>query len=172
MNAVLKVFQLAEEMDASQQNFLQILQYGKEQYCKGTAGARFEYLWPQSWQSAIKMLEDQGYQDATDYFVCLSNDHFCSCDIFSGLKSACRICESPASSCIKYSASSCIKYSYLPLKHNVGMSLFCFFLTYFSFQQFFYFQPIFLNILLEIHVFCSMVTNMHVARYCNLHTYK
>ena len=111
MNAVLKAFQLAEEMDASQQNFLQILQYGKEQYCKGTAGARFEYLWPQSWQSAIKMLEDQGYQDAIDYFVCLSNDHFCSYDIFSSLKSTCRICGSPA--------SSCIKYSYLPLKHKV-----------------------------------------------------
>ena len=111
MNAVLKAFQLAEEMDASQQNFLKILQYGKEQYCKGTAGARFEYLWPQSWQSAIKMLADQGYQDAVDYFVCLSNNHFCSYDIFSGLKSTCRLCGSPA--------SSCIKYSYLPLKHKV-----------------------------------------------------
>ena len=61
MNAVLKAFQLAEKMDAC---FLQILQYETEQYCKGTAGARFEYLWPQSLQSAIKMLEDQGYQDA------------------------------------------------------------------------------------------------------------
>ena len=33
----------------------------------------------------------------------------------------------------------------------------------FSFRQFFYFQPIFLNILLEIYVFCSMVKNMYVA---------
>ena len=111
MNAVLKAFQVVEEMDASQRNFLQILQYGKEQYCKGTAGARFEYLWPQSWQSAIKMLTDQGYQDAVDYFVCVSNSHLCSYDIFSGLKSTCRLCGSPA--------LSCIKYSYLPLKHKV-----------------------------------------------------
>ena len=45
----------------------------------------------------------------------------------------------------------------------VGMSLFCFFLTYFSFRQFFYFQPIFLNILPEIYVFCSMIINMYIA---------
>ena len=41
MKAVLEAFQLAEEMDASQRYFMRILQYGKEQYCKGTAGARF-----------------------------------------------------------------------------------------------------------------------------------
>ena len=86
-------------------------QYGKEQYCKGTTGARFEYLWPQSWQSAIKMLEDQGYQDAVEYFVCLSNNHPCSYDTFNGLKSTCRLCKSPA--------SSCIRYSYLPLKQKI-----------------------------------------------------
>ena len=37
----------------------------------------------------------------------------------------------------------------------LGMSLFCFFLTYFSFQQFFYLQPIFLIILLEIYCFAQ-----------------
>ena len=59
---VVKAFQLAEEMNASQRHFMEILQYGTEQYCKGigTDGARFEYLWPQSWQSAIKMLKDKG----------------------------------------------------------------------------------------------------------------
>jgi len=108
MKAVLEAFQLAEEMDASQRYFMRILQYGKEQYCKGTAGARFEHLWP---QSAIKMLEDQGYQDAVNYFVCLSNSHPCTYDIFSGLKSTCRLCKSPV--------SSCIRYSYLPLRQKI-----------------------------------------------------
>ena len=79
--------------------------------CKGTTGARFEHLWPQSWQSAIKMLEDQGYQDAVDYFVCLSNSHPCTYDTFSGLKSTCRLCKSPV--------SSCIRYSYMPLQQKI-----------------------------------------------------
>ena len=38
-----------------------------------------------------------------------------------------------------------------------------FFSPIYSSWQFFYFQPIFLNILLEIYMFCSMVTNMFVA---------
>ena len=76
IDAVLKALELADEVNASQQHFLQILQYGKELYYKGNSG--FENLWPQSWQSAIKILEDQGYKDALNYFVCLNNDHPCS----------------------------------------------------------------------------------------------
>lgn len=73
IDAVLKALELAGEVNASQHHFIQILQYGKELYCKGNPG--FENLWPQSWQSAIKLLEDQGYKGAIDYFICLSNDH-------------------------------------------------------------------------------------------------
>ena len=38
-----------------------------------------------------------------------------------------------------------------------------FFFTYFSFWQFFSFQSIFLNILLEIYVFCFMIISIYVA---------
>ena len=48
-------------------------------------------------------------------------------------------------------------------KMMLGISLFAFFLTNFSFRKFFYFQPIFCNILLDIYVFCSMVINMYVV---------
>ena len=81
VNAVVKAFQLAEEVNASQQHFMQILQYGKELYHKGNC--EFENLWPRSWQSAIKMLEGEGYTDAVDYYVCLSNSHFNSYNILS-----------------------------------------------------------------------------------------
>ena len=109
IDAVLKALELADEVNASQLHFLQILQYGKELYCKGDSG--FENLWPRSWQSAMKMLEDQGYKDPLDYFVCLSNDHPCSYNILSSINATCNLCGQ--------SASSCIKYSYLPLKNKI-----------------------------------------------------
>jgi len=76
MNAVVKAFQIAEEIDASQKKFLEILRHGKEQYLRGFAEAvNFDYLWPRSWQSAIKMLEKRGYRDPEDYFICLHSCH-------------------------------------------------------------------------------------------------
>ena len=125
ISGVLKAFQLAEELNTSQQ-FINILQFGKEQYHKGTNGARFEHLWPQSWQSAVKLLENEGYQDAVDYFICLNIRHPCSYGIFSGTNSKCQFCESPIfsgtnSMCqfCESPASSYIMYSYLPLRHKI-----------------------------------------------------
>ena len=59
-------------------------------------------------------------------------------------------------------ASTASTSTCLPGLH-IGMSLFCFFSHLFSFWQFFYFQPIFLNILLEICVLLN--GNKHVCSY-------
>jgi len=111
MSAVVKAFQLAEEMNASQQHFMQILGYGKEQYCKGSGTCISERFWPNSWESATAMLRNKGCQDPEDYFVCLDNNHPCSYDIFKDPKSACKHCGNDM--------SLCIKYSYLPLRHKI-----------------------------------------------------
>ena len=67
----MKAFQIAEEMDASENNFfLQILQYGKEQYYRGfSESMNFDYLCPNSWQSAIAMIEKLGYGGPEDYYI-------------------------------------------------------------------------------------------------------
>jgi len=109
VNAVVQALQLTEEVNASQHHFMQILQYRKNLYCK--SNSRYENLWPHSWQSAIKMLEDQGYKGALDYFICLSANHPNSYNILSSLDCTCSLCGQ--------SASSCIKYSYLPLQNKI-----------------------------------------------------
>ena len=92
--------------------FLEILQYGKQQYFKGSVEAiKFDYLWPRSWQTAIKMLERQGYRDPENYFICLDNSHPCHYSILSSSTVSCKYCGN--------SSSTCIKYSYLPLRYKI-----------------------------------------------------
>jgi len=121
---VLKAFQLAEDMDASQNQFVAILQFGKEQYCKGCPGmGNFNDLWPRSWQSAIKMLEKQGYSDPEQYYVCLNSSHPCNYSVLNTPTAACKFCDSPTCT------SPYIKYSYLPLRNKIRLwcssSIFC-----------------------------------------------
>ena len=112
MIAVVKAFQIAEEMDASQNNFLQILEYGKEQYYRGfSESMNFDYLWPKSWQSAIAMIEKLGYRGPEDYYICLNNSHPSCYSVLSSSKASCKYCGNPA--------SSCIKYCYLPLRNKI-----------------------------------------------------
>ena len=100
---------LTEEVGGSHNNFLHILQYGKEMYCK--THRSWEKFWPTTWLSAVKLLEEYGYKDPTDFYVCLNDIHPCSCDVLNSLQSSCRFCGS--------TASSCIKYSYLPLRNKI-----------------------------------------------------
>lgn len=101
VNAVVKALQLAEEVNSSQHHFMQILQYRKELYCKGNSV--LESLWPQSWKSTMKMIEDQGYKDPVDYFICLNNSHTNSYSVLSSLQDTCNLYGQlqSASSCIK-----------------------------------------------------------------------
>ena len=114
LSAVVKAFQLAEEMNASHNQFAKILQFGKEQFCKGCAEMEsFNHLWPSSWQSAIKLLEKQGYTDPEDYYICLNSSHPCNYGVLKTPAEMCTLCGSSAPE------SAYIKYSYLPLRSKI-----------------------------------------------------
>ncbi len=107
----IEAMQLVEEMDASQHNFMQILSFGKQLYERGCqvhgtpAGSGCEQessesMWPQSWQSALKILQEAGYVPPRTYYICLNNSHHCNWDVLSTPSESCRHCGEPGS--IKY----------------------------------------------------------------------
>lgn len=109
IKAVFKAMQINDEVCGSQQNFLSILQYGKELYCKGDSA--LQELWPSTWQGALRLMENNGYRSPKELFVCLSDQHPCSYTLLSSPDEECRICH------IK--GSDCIKYTYLPLADKI-----------------------------------------------------
>ena len=113
LQAVVKAMIIMEEVHGSQQDFMHILQYGKELYCKGKGCKTCDLpeLWPTSWQSSMKLLTQNGYKSPVEYFVCLNDSHPCSFDVLKSVKHNCRFCHA--------SGSSCIKYMYLPLKDKI-----------------------------------------------------
>ena len=72
IGAITQAMTITEEVSGSQQNFLSILNYGKELYCKGKENKdEIESQWPNSWQKALRLLETKGYRDPKDVFICL-----------------------------------------------------------------------------------------------------
>ena len=67
LKAVIKAMEINDEVCGSQQNFLSILQYGKELYCKG--GTALQELWPNTWQGAVRLMERNGYKSPKDLFA-------------------------------------------------------------------------------------------------------
>ena len=111
IKAVLNAMSLNEEVNGSQRNFLSILEYGKNLYCKGAHDDSLKEYWPSTWQSSIQLLKDNGYKDPKEFFICLGDDHPCSYDIMDSSTKQCRYCDA--------SQSTYIKYSYLPLKDKI-----------------------------------------------------
>lgn len=69
IKAVIKAFQLNDDINGSQQNLLRIVEYGKELYCKGDS--TLKELWPNTWQGCVRLLEHNGYKGPKNMFVCL-----------------------------------------------------------------------------------------------------
>ena len=109
--AILEAMTLTDKINGSQDDFMRILEYGKGLYCQGAGNSSLAAFWPQSWQSAIRLLEKHGYKNPKDYYVCLSDSHPCSFDIFDLPNSKCRLCGAQS--------SACIKYSYLSLRDKI-----------------------------------------------------
>ena len=111
IQAVLNAMSLNDEVNGSQQNFMSILEYGKNLSCKGANNFSLKEYWPSSWQSSVRLLKDNGYKDPKELFTCLSDDHPCSYDIMDSPTTQCRYCNA--------SESTYIKYAYLPLKDKI-----------------------------------------------------
>jgi len=73
VQAVLKAFEIAEEMSASQKNLMEIIEYGRDLHCQGNT----EKLnrWPKNYAACLQVLRNAGYKDPTIYRVCLNEAH-------------------------------------------------------------------------------------------------
>ena len=115
--AVIKAMELNEEVKGSQKSFLNILQFGKELYCKGDT--LLEEQWPKTWHASIQLLQRYGYSDPDEFYICLGDSHPCTYDILKTPDDVCRYCKQPGN----------IKYYYLKLGDKIkrwcGDPVFC-----------------------------------------------
>ena len=65
IKAVTKAF-ILDDINGLHHNFLSILEYGKELYCKGDS--MLQEQWPTSWQGALHLLKETGYSEPTNLF--------------------------------------------------------------------------------------------------------
>ena len=59
--AVLRAFAITDDMGGSQKSMLQILDFGRDCYCKGNQ--EMSQSWPNSWSSCTKILKKAGYKE-------------------------------------------------------------------------------------------------------------
>jgi len=105
--AILKAFQLMEEVNGSQKNLLDIIGFGKELHCKGNV--LFLSRWPNSWSACENVLKKAGYKEPLTYTACLNASHAC---LWSALKQStelCKYCKQPGT----------IEFYYLKLSDKI-----------------------------------------------------
>ena len=107
--SVIKAFQLMEEMDGSQKNFLDILKFGKDIYCSFKGDSETLKKWPSSWYACNAILKNAGYKEPDVYNICLNESHPTLWSIMADPENTCKYCKNPGS----------IQYYYLPLADKV-----------------------------------------------------
>ena len=105
--AVLRAFGIMDDMGRSQKNMLQILEFGKECYCKGNH--EMSESWPNSWSTCMKTLVKAGYKDPNTHYICLNESHPNLWNISNSSKQLCRFCNQVPS----------IQFHYLPLAEKI-----------------------------------------------------
>ena len=110
LSCVVEGIELMENVDGSQEDFLNIMRFGQRMYNRGH-GSRSESdsNWPNNWQDAMRMLREAGYKDPTTYYVCLSESHYCNWDLMESVSEMCKIC----------GAKGTIPYYYLSIQEKV-----------------------------------------------------
>ena len=67
--AVLKAFELLEESNASQKSIMNILNFGRDLYCRGDT--EMINKWPSSWSACLALLRMNGYKEPVTYYICI-----------------------------------------------------------------------------------------------------
>ena len=88
LESVVKALAIQEDTSSSQEQFMKIINYGRDLYCKGDKS--LHHHWPSTWQASIKLLTTRGYSEPKTFWVCLSNDHHCSYDVMESQTETCR----------------------------------------------------------------------------------
>lgn len=105
--SVLKAFELLEEINGSQKNFIDVLKFGRDLYCKN-----YQTLlkrWPTTWPGCMNILKEAGYKDPATYHVFLDESHPNLWDSMNTPSDVCKYCRKPGT----------IQYHYLCLKDKV-----------------------------------------------------
>ena len=111
--AIFESLDLLHETKGSLKNFEELLTVARHMYCKGAGleedDETVKKKWPSNWTAARQMLIAEGYEDAKEYMICLSDVHPQHWDILESKSDLCRHC----------GEKGAIPYYYLGLKGKI-----------------------------------------------------
>lgn len=90
VTAVLRAFAMVDNMGESKKSMLQILEFGRDCYCKGDSV--MSKKWPSSWSACMNTLRRAGYKDPITYYICLNASHPNLWSISDDPQCVCRYC--------------------------------------------------------------------------------
>lgn len=105
--ALLKGLMLVEQMEGSISDFEDVLAFSKELYCKNDE--HLMRLWPKNWTETKRILQDCGYKDPRELYICLDDSHITLWDVMETPDALCRHCGKKGE----------IKYYYLGLPEKI-----------------------------------------------------
>ena len=113
VKGIFEAIELSTKTGVSLGTIADLLCYARRMYCRGKNIEEDDHLmkisWPKDWEAAKKYLKDVGYEDACEYFICLSETHKQHWDIMQSASEKCRFCGEVGT----------IKYYYLGLQSKV-----------------------------------------------------
>ena len=110
LKAVLIAFELMDETNASQKSFMNILNYGRDLYCKASEGnEEITKQWPKSWSACMAILKENGYKEPSTYYICLNECHPNQWSVLNTPDDLCKYCKQQGS----------IQYHYISLTERV-----------------------------------------------------
>ena len=96
LKGTFEAVELGAKTGASLSTFTDLLCYAHRMYCRGKDidedDHKMKCSWPKDWGGAKKYLKDIGYEDAHEYFICLSASHKHHWDIMQSATETCRFC--------------------------------------------------------------------------------
>ena len=115
VKCIFEAIQLSVRTGSSLCTVEDLLCYARRMYCRGKEIDEEDHTmkikWPRDWEQAKKFLDDVGYEDAKEYFICLSGAHKNHRDIMKSATEKCRFC----------GEAGTIKYYYLGLRSKVKL---------------------------------------------------
>jgi len=115
VKCIFEAIELSVKTGSSLSTIEDLLCYARRTYCRGKEINEEDHTmkirWPKDWEQAKKFLSDVGYEDAKEYFICLSATHKNHWDIMESVTEKCRFC----------GEAGTIKYYYLGLRSKVKL---------------------------------------------------
>ena len=88
LHVVLHAMKMQQDFSGSQDQFMCILNYGQDLYCKGDRD--LQSRWPSLWQSCVALLQAQGYIKPKKLYICLDEEHPSCYDVMDSPINTCK----------------------------------------------------------------------------------